>query len=254
MSDREKELHRDDVASDASQEDGTSRRDFLRKNLKRSALLPYVAPVIHTIYLPTDAYATSPINNSDPNAPPPVDPPPVLTDMDPDNAEIGDRLNVTATGSDFVATPDFDLGVNFNVRGVTFISSSSCIVDLKVRNTAIPGTYDVFVVNPDGQGDILVNGFTVNAPPPPPTVISVTPDNADPGDTLDITIAGTDFVATPQVKIPSRVVENSVTFISSVSIICNIKVKNNAASGPRDVRVINPDSQDDTLVGGFTVN
>lgn len=159
---------------------------------------------------------------------------------------------MTAGGADFIATPTFDFGSQFNVRGVTFISSSSCIVDLKVRNTGIPGTYDVYVNNPDGQGDILINGFTINVPPPPPTVTLVTPDNGDKNTTMDITITGSDFVATPQVKIPSRVVENSVTFINS--IVCNITIRKKAASGPRNVRVINPDGQDDTLINGFTVN
>ena len=251
MSEQEKD-HRKDVSGEST--DGTSRRDFIEKNLKRSALLPYVAPAIHTIFLPTDANAASAITNTDPNAPPPVDPPPVLTSLTPDNAEIGDRLDVTAGGSDFIATPTFDFGAQFNVRGVTFISSSSCIVDLKVRNTGIPGTYDVYVNNPDGQDDTLINGFTINTPPPPPTVTLVTPDNGDKNTTIDITITGSDFVATPQVRIPSRVIENSVTFINSSTIVCNITIRKNAKSGPRNVRVINPDGQDDTLINGFTVN
>lgn len=113
----------------------------------------------------------------------------------------------------------------------------------------------MFIVNnPDGQGDILINGFTINVPPPPPTVTLVTPDNGDKNTTMDITITGSDFVATPQVKIPSRVVENSVTFINSSTIVCNITIRKKAASGPRNVRVINPDGQDDTLINGFTVN
>ena|GEM_PF-6026071 len=78
---------RENAEGDAQPQDGTSRRDFLRKNLKRSTLLPYVAPVIQTIYLPTDAHAQpSIIGNVDPNAPPPV-----LTSLTPDNGEIGVR-------------------------------------------------------------------------------------------------------------------------------------------------------------------
>lgn len=61
MSEQEKD-HRKDVSGEST--DGTSRRDFIEKNLKRSALLPYVAPVIHTIFLPTDANAASAITNS----------------------------------------------------------------------------------------------------------------------------------------------------------------------------------------------
>lgn len=61
-----------DATSDVTRQDGTSRRDFLKKNLKRSALLPYVVPAIETIYLPRDAHAQGPstIGNTDPNAPP----------------------------------------------------------------------------------------------------------------------------------------------------------------------------------------
>ena len=57
---------------------GDSRRAFLKTGLKGAALLPYVAPLIETIYL-QDAEAQNSGGSPIGNDPPPPDPPPTVT-------------------------------------------------------------------------------------------------------------------------------------------------------------------------------
>lgn len=47
------------------------------------------------------------------------------------------------------------------VMGVTYVGSTSLIVDLRIHNAAKNGSYDVTVTNPDTQSDVLLNGFSI---------------------------------------------------------------------------------------------
>jgi hypothetical protein len=69
---------------------------------------------------------------------------------------------VTVTGTNFVITPTMDFGYSrLIVMGVTYVGSTSLIVDLRIHNAAKNGSYDVTATNPDTQSDVLLNGFSV---------------------------------------------------------------------------------------------
>ena len=94
-----------------------------------------------------------------------------------------------------------------------------------------------------------------NVPPgPPPSVSSCSPDNADKGDTLNVTVSGADFVPTPTADFGSGITINNVTFDTSSQLTVNITISVAATAGSRNVTITNPDAQSDTLVSGFTVN
>ena len=44
---------------------------------------------------------------------------------------------------------------------MTIVSAEALKVQIRVYNRAEPGPHDVTVINPDGQGDTLIDGFTV---------------------------------------------------------------------------------------------
>lgn len=232
-----------------TQGSGDTRRSFLKAGVKGALLLPYVAPLIETISLSGAHAQTSPIDNT----PPPPPPPPVVISCDPDNGLKGETLDVAITGADFVDAPTVTIPNGVVVNSVTFISSSELIVSITIRPNAAAGPTDVTVENPDRQSDTLYGGFTIVSPPPP-TVKSCKPKKGDKGQTLDVLVDGADFVATPKVSFTDRIRVNSVTFVSSSELIVNISIRPNAAAGPRNVTVENPDRQTDTLVNGFTVN
>jgi PqqD family protein of HPr-rel-A system len=179
---------------------------------------------------------------------------PTVISCTPDNGDLDDRFDVTIAGTNFTATPTVSYNyTKIRVRGVTYISSTTLVVDTKIRSDAVPGSYNVTVTNPDTSSGTLLNGFTVNGPSTP-TVTLCSPNNANKNTTLNVTLTGTDFEATPTVDFGAKIIINSVTYISSTTLTVNIKVRKNAASGSRDITVTNPDSGSATLLNGFTVN
>ena len=142
---------------------------------------------------------------------------------------------------------------------------------------AAVGSWDVYVANPDGRSDTLSGGFTVNNSAP--TVTAITPNSGVTGGTVSVTnLAGTNFYGTPTVQLKrtgeekkgtgeeqrgngednkwngkDNITATDVVVVSSTQITCSFDLTG-AAAGSWDVYVANPDSQDATLSGGFTVN
>ena len=225
---------------------GSPRREFLTTALKGAAMLPFVAPTVETLFL-QDAGAQS-------VPPPPTDPPPVVTSCTPNNGGQGDSFEVLVKGSDFTATPTASFGAGISINYVTYQNQGRIKVGITISAFATPGLRDVTITNPDTQSDTLINGFTVNTPPVGITVISCTPNNGNKNQTLNVTVAGTGFTATPTASFGAKIDVNSVTYISSTTLTVNISIRHNAKSGSRDVTITNPGGANDTLAGGFSVN
>ena len=231
-----------------------SRRRFLKTGVKGVALLPYVAPLIETISL-RDAIGQNSSGSPVTNEPPPPANPPNVTSCSPNNADQGDTLNVTVSGTDFVSTPTADFGLGITINTVTYVTSTTLTVNITISGGATPGSRNVTITNPDTQSDTLTSGFTVNTPAtPPPDIVSCTPSSANRNTTLNLTLGGTDFVSTPTVVFSgTRITVNSVTFIASTTLTVNITIAHNAQQTARNITVTNPDTQSDTLINGFTV-
>ena len=85
-----------------------------------------------------------------------------------------------------------------------------------------------------------------------PTITSVTPNQGNQGQTLDIVIAGSQLNRVNAVDFGAGITANSITVDGPTQITVNISISTNAALGSRDVTVTNPTGTD-TLAGGFTV-
>jgi hypothetical protein len=90
------------------------------------------------------------------------------------------------------------------------------------------------------------------APPAAPTVTSVDPDTGNQGQTLDVTITGTDLTAGTVDSFGAGITVNSYTVDSDIQITANITIDPGATLGTRDVTVTTPGGTS-TLTGGFTV-
>jgi hypothetical protein len=86
-----------------------------------------------------------------------------------------------------------------------------------------------------------------------PTVTSATPNQGDQGETLSVTIAGTDFTGATSIDFGSGIVINGFTVDSDTQITADITIDPAAAVGARDVSVTNVDGTG-TLLNGFTVD
>jgi hypothetical protein len=75
-----------------------------------------------------------------------------------------------------------------------------------------------------------------------PTVTSAFPEIGNPGQTLDVTITGANFVSGATVDFGSGITVNTpITFNSSISLTANITIAPGATTGVRTVTVTNPD-------------
>jgi hypothetical protein len=86
-----------------------------------------------------------------------------------------------------------------------------------------------------------------------PTITSVTPNEGNQGQTLDIVIAGSQLNRVNAVDFGAGITVIGFTVNGATQVSASIKINAAAALGPRDVTVTNPTGSD-TLTGGFTVN
>ncbi|HYL93048.1 MAG TPA: IPT/TIG domain-containing protein [Alphaproteobacteria bacterium] len=185
------------------------------------------------------------------NAPPP---PPTVTSLNPAAAIQGATTSVTITGTAFQSGATCSFGAGITVNSCAFVSATQLTAGITVSATAATGTRTVTVTNPDAQVGSLVNGFTVNVPPPPPTLTSLNPVSGIQGATVSVTITGTAFQSGATCNFGAGITVNSCAFVSATQLTAGITIASAAATGPRTVTVTNPDTQAGSLTNGFTVN
>jgi|GEM_PF-1680333 len=119
-----------------------------------------------------------------------------------------------------------------------------------------------FVDGQRGDEDLAANGTIVEpggpgqatgpTPTPPPTIASVSPNRGNQGETLDLTITGTNLTAANVIGFGAGVTVDSFIVDSSTRITANITIDADATTGARDVSVTTSGGTG-TLPGGFTV-
>ena len=163
--------------------------------------------------------------------------------------------SITGTGFHDGATVVLNRGAEDITGSGVFVSSPtslSCVFNLSGRPA---GTWNVIVMNDDGQSGILSDAFTVTNPAP--TVTSVDPSTGlNTGPFTISNITGTGFLSGAQVKLvkagETDLIAGSVTVESGTRINCTVDLAGKAA-GEWDVVVTNTDSQSGTLPAGFTI-
>lgn len=168
---------------------------------------------------------------------------PVITMSTPD-PEQGETRDVTVSGDFFQATPTVSSPQGgITVNSVTYIDPMTLSVNLTVDYAVSVGTYDLTVLNPDGQSTTANVLSVVTAPPP--TVTQAVPDKGVTNTTgLDVAVIGTGFQpgagATTVAFSGAGITVNTVTVNSTTSITANIDIGAGAATTLRDITVTNP--------------
>ena len=133
----------------------------------------FVSPTELTVEVPTgvagsvDVIVTNPDGESDTlaNGFTYIEPPPILTRVDPNNADVTGGATVKIIGEHFQDGATVTIGGNV-ASNVIFVSPTELTVEVP---TGGAGSVDVIVTNPDGESDTLANGFTyIKAPQFPP--------------------------------------------------------------------------------------
>jgi hypothetical protein len=129
--------------------------------------------------------------------------------------------------------------------------------DTQVTATVPTGatTGKVSVTGPGGTGT-STGDFTVTVPP---IVLSIAPNSAVAGDTVNVSINGENFAAGAQVTItggqgPAPSTSNvQIQTASTITATLSLKQGGPAGTSAWDVAVTNSDGNSGTLAGGFSI-
>jgi VCBS repeat-containing protein len=175
--------------------------------------------------------------------------PPTIIDVSPNQGTQGKTLSVTITGTNFIGATSVNFGSGITVTSFIVKNSAKITAKISISVTAAPGSRDVCVTTPRGAAT-MVNGFTVLQGPP--TVTGVVPNQGIRGQTLNVTISGTNFMGATSVNFGAGILVNSFTVVGPGEIVANITVSATTKTGWRNVSVTTKQGTG-TLKYGFTV-
>ncbi len=166
---------------------------------------------------------------------------PTVTSISPAGGALAGGTAVTINGTGFVNGATITIG-GVAASSVLRVSSTTLTAVAAIH---IAGLFSVVVTNPDSQIGTLTNGYSYAAAP---TISSISPSAGALAGGTTVTITGTNFTATPTVKIGGSAA-TSVLWLSSTTLTAVIPTH---SAGAFDVVITNPDTQLGTLTNGYT--
>lgn len=196
--------------------------------------------------------------------------PPTITSVTPSSGSAGQTLDLTITGN----ATHFDQGSGtlldfaFNqgsgttvVNSITASSPTTLVANITIPTNTYTGDYDVSTYNSTDGMVRLPNGFHVQGITPP-TITSVTPNSGNAGETLSLTITGSDthfdqgsgtMLNFGFIQGSGTTIINSISATSPTSLVANITIPNNIATGGYYIELENTIDGSIFLDNGFYV-
>ncbi|MHC4779451.1 MAG: IPT/TIG domain-containing protein, partial [Planctomycetota bacterium] len=169
-------------------------------------------------------------------------PPPTITNVAPTSGPTAGGTAVIVTGTDFQANPMVTFG-GFLATNVIFVNSTT----ITCSTPAMPaGATTLRVTNTDSQFHEIGSAFTFI---PPPAITSVAPASGLVTGGTRLTISGSDFSTGATATVAGNACSNYDYTGVPNQVVCDVP---SGSAGAADVAVTNPDTQSDTLTGGFT--
>jgi IPT/TIG domain len=173
---------------------------------------------------------------------------PSITGISPSFASRDTAAGVTITGTNFQdgatvklvragSTPITATGISVSATGIT------CLFSFDGRSD---GSYNLIVINPDGQSDSRQNFFTIGEAPP--VITGIYPTTAELNDIVPLSISGQNFrndVKVTFTKDSTELVCGNPISMDSAKISCNLDLTmtRGATAGEWTVTVLNILSQ-----------
>jgi hypothetical protein len=180
-------------------------------------------------------------------------PSPTISTVSPDHGTRGQTMEVSIKGAHLDSVNDIgdvSFGSGITVNSLPFQSSTEIRANITISPGATLGLRDVSVSD-SGDTYTMASAFEVVAPPAP-TVSSVNPSQGAQGQTLGVTISGTNLSGATAVSFGNGITVNAFNPDSPTQITANISIGGGAALGSRNVSVTAGGSTG-TMTGGFTV-
>src|SRR6202790_917218 len=176
--------------------------------------------------------------------------PPTLTSISPNSGVQGQSVPVTLTGTNFVAGATIGLsGAGITISNTTVVSTTQITATFTIAGNAATGAQNVTVTSSGGTSG--AQAFTVNLAAP--TLTSISPNSGVQGQSVPVTLTGTNFVSGATIGLSGAgITVSGTTVVSLTQITATFTIAAGAATGAQNVTV--------TTSGGtsgaqtFTVN
>jgi hypothetical protein len=177
---------------------------------------------------------------------------PTLTSVSPASGTQSAVVNVTLTGTNFVAGATVAVsGSLVTVTGVSLTSSTQITATLNIAAGAALGARNVSVTTTGGTSSPVT--FTVNAGTLVPTLTSVSPASGTQGSTVNVTLTGTNFAVGATVGGSSNdLTISKVVVVSATQITATLTLASTAITGGHNIFVTT--SGGNSNVQAFTIN
>lgn len=162
---------------------------------------------------------------------------PTATSIFPTQGNTGATVGGIINGINFDATTTCSLGDGVTTT-CTFLSTTLMSVSITIDSAAAPGLRTLAVSNTSGT-TFLPNAFLVIAPPQAPTVSGISPAQGTAGETLAVTILGSQFSGVTTCSLGAGITV-TCTPINAISLAATVVIDPSAAPGPRDLTVTTP--------------
>jgi PKD repeat protein len=176
--------------------------------------------------------------------------PPSIDGTSPGSGMLARSLDVVITGEGFIGTGAVDFGAGTAVDSFTIDSPTQITAHVSIAAAAATGPRDVSITTSAGTGR-LASGFTLELPPPP-LVTGVSPTIGGRGESMTVSVTGTDLAGASLVSFRAGVTVSSFAVESPTRVSAEIEIAETALIGPRDVSVTTPGGTA-TLKGPFNV-
>ncbi len=174
--------------------------------------------------------------------------PPGVSAVSPGQANQGQALDVTISGSDLDTASAVSFGPGILVNNYCVDGPGQITASITVDAAAATGARDVSVSNPHGIA-ILEGAFTV----PSPSAGGISPEHGDQGEMLEVTITGSNLGRTAGVALGDGISVSGFVVPDPTRVVATIIIDAGAMAGVRDVLVTTPEGTS-VLAGGFRVD
>ncbi len=166
---------------------------------------------------------------------------PSLTSINPPSGIIGTAVPVTLSGTNFISGATVSVsGTGVTASAVNVVSATQISAILTIAGTAAAGNYTVTVATSMGTSNGV--SFTVNLPPAPTTSGPPSPQQGNLGQSVNVTIPGTNFVpgATGITVSGTGVTASNVNVVNSTTLTATLNIAANTTAVSRQVAVTTP--------------
>jgi hypothetical protein len=180
-------------------------------------------------------------------------PVPTLTSISPTFGTVGQSVNLTLTGTNFVTGSVVNFGTNADTGGTVSNNGTSLTITIPAAQLSTAGTVNVTVTNPTpGGGTSSAQTFTVDNPLP--TLTAVTPTTGVVGQSVNLTLTGTNFITGSVVNFGTNADSGGVVSNGGTTLAITIPAAQLTTAGTVTITVKNPAPGGGTSAGvQFTV-